>query len=163
MKLTLLYLLFAGIATVVMPARAGDADIKETLNIQDGGRIEIYMDGEVACFDRNNNPTIDAQCQKVGARILKERSDREAKERAAQERAAAEEARRNSKACEGLYPGKAITFESKAWLGGRTRARVMGVDATSGMVSIELLEGGGLGYDAGHTAETTCRTLKSQM
>lgn len=42
--------------------RAGDADVKATLPIEGGGRIEHYMDGMMACFDKNDRPSMAPTC-----------------------------------------------------------------------------------------------------
>ncbi len=50
---------------------AGGADVKATLPTEDGGRIEFYMDGEVACFNKNDRPSMGPACKEtVGDKAL---------------------------------------------------------------------------------------------
>lgn len=72
-------------------AWAGDADVKETFVTDVGTQIKVYEDGEVACFDRNDRPSVGPDCLKSleaarnnAARLAAEKAEREAKE--AQER-----------------------------------------------------------------------------
>jgi hypothetical protein len=41
---------------------AGDADVKENIPLSGGGRIEYYMDGMMACFDKNDRPSMGTAC-----------------------------------------------------------------------------------------------------
>lgn len=53
-------------------ARAADADVVRTIKQDNGGRIELYRDGEVACFDARDRPTVDAGCRSVAQRFVDE-------------------------------------------------------------------------------------------
>jgi hypothetical protein len=52
------------------PALAGDADVVQSQPLNGGGRVELYQDGEFACFDANDVPSVGAACRSTAGSIL---------------------------------------------------------------------------------------------